>query len=96
MSLIKKFWNAILNKEQQPFIVGEKEIPFHIKEIGKLYPIVHTVVNNQSIGEIKYFDFANHENSLRVGQGLIINEKKGMQSIWVHLGNDFFKNVVKA
>lgn len=96
MTLIKNIWNVFFSKKQHPFNIEITEnVPFHIKEIAKLYPILHLVANNRAVGEIAKFEF-NHENVLRTGQAIIINGKQGMVSTWVHLGNDFFKLIMKA
>jgi hypothetical protein len=66
------------------------EIPADIKAMGDLYPVIHTVVENLSTGEIKQLSIG--ENKLRIGQAMVINRDK---EVWVHLGNDYFKNIVK-
>lgn len=92
-SLIKLFSKQ---KSQSFTIVEISEIPFHIKEIAKLYPILHTVAANKALGEIRKFEFLPHkENSLRVGQAHLLR-KNGLDQTWIHLGNDFFKLIMKA
>lgn len=97
MSLFRKIANLFLNKKFQPFIIVEpKETPLHIREIAKLYPILHTVAGNRAVGEIRLFEFEpGRENKLRTGQAFIIHEK-GLAHTWIHLGNDYFKLVMKA
>lgn len=96
MSFFIKLINLILNKKYEPVIITEVAIPFHIKEIAKLYPLLHTVAGNKAVGEIRLFQFdTGHENKLRVGQAFVM-KKKGDHSVWVHLGFNYFKLVMKA
>ena len=95
--MLRKLINFFTNKRFQPFIIVEAdEVPLHIREIGKLYPILHTVAGNRALGEVKRFEFEpGRENTLRTGQAFILHEK-GLAYTWIHLGNDFFKLVMKA
>jgi hypothetical protein len=96
-TLFRKLGELLFSKSDHPYeITDAAEVPFHIKEIGRMYPILHTVAGNQAVGEIRLFVFNHKENSLRVGQALIKREKKGLTSTWIHLGNDYFKLVMKA
>lgn len=93
---LRKFWNALFSKTQEPFtIIDVETVPFHIKEISKIYPILHTVAGNRAVGEIKRFVFE-HENVLQPGQVIIVNGKNKTDCIWTHLGNDYFKLVMKS
>jgi hypothetical protein len=96
MKLLKIIWHFFFPKKTVSFdIVEPKEIPFHIKEIGKLYPILHTVTANKALGEIKLFIFKNRVHQLRVGQAAVIQREK-YTCTWIHLGHDYFKLVMKA
>jgi len=94
-NLVKLFKQKITENNKQPFTIHETEIPFDIKQISKLYPILHTVAGNRAVGEVRKFEFVK-PNTLRKGQAIIINEKFSIVSTWIHLGNDFFKLVMKA
>lgn len=96
MFLLKTLWDTLFSEPKSPFTIIGTEVPYHIKEVGKLYPILHTVATNKALGEIRKFVFHEKENILRVGQAFIINNDKGTDSTWIHLGNDFFKLVMKA
>lgn len=69
--------------------VCEGEIPCHIQAVARLYPVLETLVGNKAKGEVKRFELT--DNKLRVGQALF---KKNNTEIWIHLGNDYFKNTV--
>lgn len=92
----KRIINLFLNKKYQPVTIVAAEIPFHVKEVAKLYPILHTVAANRAVGEVMKFYFEpGKENKLRIGQAFLITEK-GITSTWIHVGHDFFKLVMKA
>ena len=64
--------------------------PLHIAEVAKMYPTIHTLHRNKSKGEVcKFFV---EQNNLRVGQALILRNDN---EVWIHLGQDYFKNIVK-
>ena len=95
LSIFKRFKKHIDEQKKPPFTIHEVEVPHDIKQVAKLYPILHTVAGNLAVGELRKFEFTK-PNILRVGQTIIINEKFGVVSIWIHLGYDFFKLVMKA
>lgn len=66
------------------------ELPYHIQQVSRLYPVIDTLIGNKADGEIRLFTIEN--NTLRVGQGLVLRKDK---DVWVHLGNNYFKNTVK-
>jgi hypothetical protein len=74
----------------------QETIPFHIRVIGKLFSILDTE-GNEAVGEIQKFHFVpSQRNSTNVGKRVIgMREIDGRQldAIWVHIGNDYFKNV---
>ena len=74
----------------------EEKIPFHIQVIGKFYSILN-VEGNEAVGEIYKFRFVESQrNTTDVGKRVVgMREIDGHQfdAIWVHLGNDYFKNV---
>jgi len=84
------FLKKLLGIKQDPKPSLDFHIPYHIEELAKLYPVVHTVPYNKSTGEIKHFSLS--YNPCRVGQALILNHDR---EIWIHLGKDYFKNIVK-
>lgn len=96
MRLLKNIWKALFSKTEQPFIILDTVVPLHIREIGKLYPILHTVAGNLAVGEIKRFEFTGHENTLRVGQAIKVDLERGVTCMWIHLGHNYFKLVMKA
>jgi hypothetical protein len=97
MSLIKKIKEFFSIRPPQSFVIADPiEVPFHIKELAKCYPILHTVAGNKAVGEIKVFQFnPGKENEKRVGQAHILNKGRYAET-WIHLGNDYFKLVMKA
>lgn len=89
LSIIRKFLNKFRPPKFDRCEICQNP-PYHIAEIAKLYPVIHTLVKNKSKGEISKFVL--EQNALRVGQALILNHDR---EIWIHLGNDYFKNIVK-
>lgn len=93
--MISKIKNWFKKEEKLPFTIVEVDVPEQIHILSKNYPILHTVANNRAVGEVRKFNFQK-ENTLRLGQAMIIHEPFGLTCTWVHLGNDFFKLVMKA
>jgi hypothetical protein len=93
LSILKKLFSG--KPKKAPFTIVEITVPLGIKEVAKHHPILHTVAGNRALGEIRKFIFVK-QNILREGQAMIINEKHGVTCTWVHLGDDYFKLVMKA
>ena len=82
-----------------------ENIPFHIAEIAKLYPIVASIENNLADGKIQIWDTIFIQNNLelpKVGSYLPTRTKYTLPTkfvdygeVWVHLGNGYFKQVIK-
>ena len=66
------------------------ELPYHVQQISRLYPIIDTLIGNKADGEIRLFSI--EDNKLRVGQALLLRKDK---EVWIHLGYNYFKNTVK-
>jgi hypothetical protein len=86
-----------------------ENLPFHIKEISKLYPIVTSFEGNLAEGIIQNWDtiFIQNKVSLpRPGAYVSIRSKYTLPcpgspiysdygEVWTHLGNGYFKQVIK-
>lgn len=96
---LAKFWKKYVLRKKTLFTIDrttDDSVPLHIRTIGRLYPILHTVVCNQARGEIKKFHFVeSQKNTLRVGHHVTTTEGD-YDCLWVCLGNDYFKLILKA
>lgn len=90
INYLRKIVKRLIAKPNEVYIAVDTNVPFHIEQVGKMYPVIHTVVGNKSVGQIKLFLLEN--NKLRVGQALILNSDR---EVWIHIGNDYFKNIMK-
>lgn len=90
INILRKIWKKVITNKDEVYISVFTNVPFHLEQVAKMYPVIHTVIGNKSTGEIKLFLLEN--NKLRVGQALILNADR---EVWVHIGNDYFKNIMK-
>lgn len=99
LSFINKIWKKYVLRKNDAFTVEDTDvesIPFHVRQLGRLYPILHTVAANQARGEIRKFNFCeSQKNTLPVGRHVSMTEGE-YETLWVCLGNDYFKLLMKA
>ena len=88
--VIEAFVKRVFKKKIKTCTVCYTELPYDVQQVGKLYPVIKTLMGNKADGTIQKFIL--EDNKLRVGQALFQNNNK---EIWIHLGHDYFKNTVK-
>jgi hypothetical protein len=79
------------------------EIPFHIQEIAKLYPIFSAPENNLADGKIEnWYKIISDKSTFRPGEYVFLithvylHFKTAVYNeTWVYLGNHYFKQVLK-
>lgn len=82
-----------------------EHIPFHIQEIAKLYPVIAGIDHNLAEGQIENWAimFLHTNQELPRPGGYISLHSKitfptkmvDFGEVWVHLGNGYFKQVLK-
>jgi hypothetical protein len=80
------------------------EIPFHIQEIAKLYPVLSAPDNNLADGRIEnWSEMISYRHELpRPGEYMELSisvyfdfKNHKYKEVWVYLGNYFFKQIYK-
>lgn len=103
LNLLKKLWNSYVIRSNDYFTIQDTDIdavPFHIKQIGRMYPMLNTP-DNESRGEIKKFEFGiGFNRTFKTGDTLhteLCSETKNYMyvCIWKYLGDNYFKLISK-
>jgi len=75
-------------------------IPYHIQAVAKLYPVLSHIEDNEATGNIEKFNFVEScKGESRIGQQVLSSGYEGDQwydYIWVHVGQDYFKCIMKC
>lgn len=82
-------FNFFKRFRRKPKTVETIFVPTEILEMSWMYPVLRDLIGNKANGEIRKF---NNDREKKIGQGLILN---GEKEVWVYLGQNYFKNIVK-
>lgn len=92
MKFLKKLFTFRPNRPKYKSVTTLfTELPYHVQMTSRLYPVIETLIGNKADGEIRKFEIPGNE--LRVGQALLLRNDR---EVWIHLGHDYFKNIVKS